>query len=78
MTLVDLQILDQEEDVDLAAIGVTARRLFASRRAQEWPPTVVAHQGWETLYAEATEGLGVLPNVAAAVEWANDLISRIP
>lgn len=76
--LVDLQILDQEEDVDLAAIGVTARRLFASRRAHEWPPTVVAHQGWETLYAEAAEGLGVLPNVVAAVEWANDLISRIP
>jgi hypothetical protein len=76
--LVDLQILDQEEGVDLAAIGVTARRLFTSRRAQPWPPTVVAHQGWETLYAEAAEGLGVLPDVAAAVEWANDLISRIP
>jgi hypothetical protein len=56
--LVDLQILDQEEDVDLATIGVTARRLFTSRRAQEWPPTVVAHEGWETLYAEAAEGLG--------------------
>jgi hypothetical protein len=39
---------------------------------------VVAHEGWETLYAEAAEGLGVLPDVAAAVEWANDLISRIP
>jgi hypothetical protein len=75
--LVDPQILDQEEDVDLAAIGVTARRLFTSRRAQPWPPTVVAHQGSETLYVEAAEGLGVLPEVAAAVEWATTSF-RIP
>ena len=56
--LVDLQILDQEEEIDLAAVGATARRLFASRRAQGWPPTVVAYEGWDTIYAEAAAGFG--------------------
>src|SRR6185437_12420116 len=32
--LVELHILDQEEEIDLAAVGATARRLFTSRRAQ--------------------------------------------
>jgi hypothetical protein len=76
--LVDLQILDQEESVEMAAVGVVARRLFDSRGAQDWPPTVVAHDGWDTIYAEAAVGLGVLPDVTAAVEWANDFIGRVP
>lgn len=76
--LVDLQILDQDEDIDLTAVGATARRLFAARRGQTWPPTVVAYQGWETTYAEAADGLGVLPDVTAAVVWTNDFIARIP
>ncbi len=76
--LVDLQILDQEEEIDLAAVGATARRLFTSRRAQGWPPTVVAYEGWDTIYAEAAAGLGVLPDVDAAVAWANDFVARIP
>lgn len=76
--LVDLQILDQEEEMDLAAVGATARRLFTSRRAQGWPPTVVAHEAWDTIYAEAAAGLGVLPDVGAAVAWANDFVARIP
>ena len=76
--LVDLQIIEQEEELDLEAVGVTARRLFTSRRAQEWPPVIVAHEGWDTLYAEAAVDLGVLPDVGAAVVWANELIPRIP
>lgn len=76
--LVDLQIIEQEEDLDLEAVGVTARRLFISRRAQEWPPVIVAHEGWDTLYAEAAVDLGVLPDVGEAVVWTNELIARIP
>ena len=75
--LVDLQILVEEEPVDLVAAGVTARRLFASRRAQSWPPTVVAFEGWAAIYADAAAELEVLPTVDAAVAWANQLVARI-
>lgn len=75
--LVDLQILCDEEDVDLAVACDAGRRLFAARQAQPWPPVVVAHDNWTTLYTEAAEGLGVLDTVDAALEWANDLVGRI-
>lgn len=75
--LVDIQILIEEEEVDLAAVGVTARRLFTSRSAHPWPPTVVAHDGWTTIYAAAADGLEVIADAGNAVAWANDLIARI-
>jgi len=76
--LVDLQILVREESPDLAAVGVTARRLFAARRVQAWPPSVVVHPRWSTIYAEAAEGLEVLASVDEAVAWANEeLIARM-
>lgn len=74
--LVDLQILEQEETIDYAELREIATRLFAARRAQEWPPTVVEYDDWDTIYAEAAEGLGVLPTVGEAVVWANELIAR--
>lgn len=75
--LVDLQILCEEEDIDFAAACDAGNRLFAARRAQPWPPAVIAHDNWASLYAEAAEGLDVLDDVDAAVEWANDLVARI-
>src|SRR5439155_18883729 len=74
--LVDLQILDQEEIVDMAAVATVAQRLFAARRGHAWPPTVVAHERWDTIYAEAAAGLEVLADVDAAVAWANAFIAR--
>lgn len=74
--LVDLQLLMQEGAVDFVAIGVTAARLFAARRKQTWPPTVVAYDRWDTIYAEAADGLDVLDNLEDAIAWANDLIAR--
>jgi hypothetical protein len=74
--LVDLQILEQEETIDYAELREIGTRLFATRRAQEWPPTVVEYEDWDTIYAEAAEGLEVLPTVTEAVAWANDLIAR--
>jgi len=73
--LVDLQILDQDEKIDPDRVGPIATRLFAARQAQSWPPVVVAHEGWDTLYAAAAEGLNVLPDVARAVTWTNALIA---
>ena len=74
--LVDMQILEQEETIDYAELREIGARLFAARRAQEWPPTVVAYDDWDTIYAEAADGLRVLPTVGDAVAWANDLVAR--
>lgn len=74
--LVDLQILAEEEDIDYAAVNATGRRLFAARRTQSWPPTVVAFDGWDMIYAAAADGLGVIDNVDDAVVWTNDFIAR--
>ena len=74
--LVDLQILEQEETIDYAELREIGTRLFVARRAHEWPPTVVEYDDWDTIYAQAAEGLDVLPTVTDAVAWANDLIAR--
>jgi predicted nucleotidyltransferase component of viral defense system len=74
--LVDLQILEQEERIDMTAVDAVATRLFDARRGTPWPPTVRAYEGWDTIYASATDGLDVLQDVHAAVEWANDFIAR--
>jgi hypothetical protein len=74
--LVDLQILAQEENIDMAEVDDLGARLFASRHAQTWPPTVVVHAGWDTLYDDAAKSLEVLPDVDAAVDWANEFIAR--
>lgn len=74
--LVDLQILDQEEAIDMAAVGATAKRLFDARRTHPWPAVVVAHERWDSVYVEAAEGLAVIDNVHDAVNWANAFISQ--
>lgn len=75
--LVDLQLLDQEESIDMSEVGATAQRLFAARRSHSWPPVVIAHEGWDTLYTEAADGLAVIENVDDAVVWANQFIARV-
>lgn len=75
--LVDLQLLDQGGDLNPTQVAATCVRLFAYRREQAWPPTIVVGQRWDTLYAEAAEGLDALPTVLDAVAWANALVQRI-
>ena len=75
--LVDLQLLEEEEEVELAAVNAIATRLFAGRGAQIWPPGVRAYDGWDMLYAKAAEGLNVMADVDEAVQWANDFIGRV-
>jgi hypothetical protein len=74
--LVDLQLLSRD-GIDLPTTIVIARRLFASRRAQPWPPTVVVFSKWDTIYVEAADGLEVLPTVEQAAAWANVLIADL-
>jgi hypothetical protein len=59
------------------AYVMAAVRLFDYRRAHAWPPTVVAGEEWKSIYAEAADGLAVLPDVDDAVAWANDLVAKI-
>lgn len=75
--LVDLQLIDKGESLDFAQVAATCVRLFAYRRQQAWPPSIAAGAGWDTLYAEAAEGLEVLPTADEAVAWANAFIERI-
>ena len=75
--LIDLQLIGAHECLDLAEVRTTCERLFAYRRARPWPPTVIAGEGWESLYAEQVGGLDVLPTVLEAVAWVNELIGRI-
>lgn len=74
--LVDLQLLDRSQPIDMADVGAIGERLFARRGVQGWPPTVVAHDGWEAAYSEAAEGLELLADVEQAVVWTNALIAR--
>ena len=75
--LVDLQLIMGNADVDLARTRRVCVRLFAYRKAQQWPPRVVSGEGWGELYATQAEGLDVLSDLSEAIEWANVLVSRI-
>ena len=74
--LVDLQILEQDEAIDLAAVNATSQRLFLARQGHHWPPTVVEYDRWDTIYADAAAGLNVIDHVTDAVTWANNFIAR--
>lgn len=75
--LVDLQLLDAGEPLNLAQVGDTCVRLFDYRRQQAWPPTITVGADWDTLYAEAAEGLDALPTIDEAVAWTNNFVRRV-
>lgn len=75
--LVDLQLLAKGEDLDPGRVRATCVRLFEYRRQQAWPPTVVAGDRWDTLYAAAIDNIDALPDIATAVAWVNAFIERI-
>ena len=75
--LVDLQLIVARESVDYSAVRQVCRRLFAYRRQQAWPPTMLKGDDWDELYLAQSEGLEALPTVDDAIEWANDLVNRI-
>ena len=77
--LVDIQILAAVEDLDYASIAAIGPRLFAYRKHHEWPPTVVAYNGWGGLNASACEDIvndTVLADVGGAVAFVNGIIER--
>jgi hypothetical protein len=77
--LVDIQILAAVEDLDYTAIAAIGPRLFAYRQRHQWPPTVIAHHGWDNLYASARQDIDnntVLATVTEAVDLVNSIIAR--
>ncbi|MFN3256445.1 MAG: nucleotidyl transferase AbiEii/AbiGii toxin family protein [Ilumatobacter sp.] len=75
--LVDLQILELEEPIDKTAVAEIATRLFRARNAYTWPPVVISHPSWPTIYAEAADGLDVLTDIEDAVAWTNNFITSL-
>lgn len=75
--IVDLQLLARNENLDLSRVRETCVRLFAYRRQQVWPPSLVVGANWSTLYASAAEDVDVIKDVAEAVDWANEFIGHI-
>lgn len=75
--LVDLQIIVGNGEVDWRKTRETCERLFAYRRKQRWPPTVVKGDEWEALYAAQRGSLDVLEDVDSAVAWTNVLVRKI-
>lgn len=75
--LVDLQLIADRENVDYAKTRTTCERLFSYRKKQPWPPVVTVGADWQSLYADAAEGLDVLESVEEAVTWTNGFIDRI-
>lgn len=75
--LVDLQLMLERSEFDESALGSLCERLFAYRRAQEWPPHIEKTPSWDTTYDFAAEGLDVLGTAGEATSWANSLILTI-
>ncbi len=73
--LVDLQLIAPMTDP--ALVAATAKRLFRFRTEHPWPPTATEGPDWESLYAEAAEGLDVLPTVAEAIAWLNNYVATL-
>ena len=73
--LVDLQLMAPLTDDTLTV--ATTRRLFTFRQQHSWPARVTPGPTWTSLYTDAAEGLDVLSDLDAAVDWANQYIARI-
>ena len=75
--LIDLQVMSLRSEIDYPKTKETCVRLFAYRDLHTWPPIIRKEENWESLYESQSEGLPVAASVDEAINWANNLISRI-
>ncbi len=75
--LIDLQLMFDRSEIDLALTRQICIRLFAFRRMQNWPPKVSEGQDWSEIYEEGRNRTGLSRTLEEAIVWANDLIGRI-
>ncbi len=75
--LIDLQLILEHANLDLAKTAEICRRLFAYRKVHIWPPMIERGADWDVSYNGQRGSLSVLSDVDAAIKWANDLIRQI-
>lgn len=75
--LIDIQLIIAHEKVDLREVRQICERVFANRRAHQWPPMLQATDDWRIAYDKTRNGLNVLPSCDDAVSWLNELIGKI-
>ncbi|MEI6700450.1 MAG: nucleotidyl transferase AbiEii/AbiGii toxin family protein [Actinomycetota bacterium] len=71
--LVDIQILCANDEINPVELSEAGHRVFAIRKSGTWPPTITSLPGWDSIYFEAAQGLGVRP-LDEAIQWLNELI----
>lgn len=75
--LVDLQVMVLESGIEYSKVKEICIRLFAYRCQQAWPPVIRKNEDWDQLYENQVGGLPVAGSVDEAIDWANDLVTRI-
>ena len=75
--LVDLQVIFKNQDIDPTITAITCVRLFKSRRALPWPPELKFNLEAKSLYTNAVEQTGAVPDLELAVAWFNEMIAKL-
>lgn len=75
--LIDLQLIIQNEELDVAKTADICRRLFSYRKMHTWPMKIQKGEGWDRVYEEQRGDLPVAESCDEAVRIINDLIDRL-
>ena len=75
--LIDLQLIMANAEIDYKRAAELCRKLFTYRQVHTWPPRIVKGENWETMYTGQMRDLPILSSVDEAINWANELITRI-
>ena len=75
--LIDLQLIMANAEIDYKRAAGLCRKLFTYRQVHTWPPMIVKGENWETMYTGQMRDLPILSSVDEAINWANELITRI-
>lgn len=75
--LVDLQVIFKNQAIDQVITATTCLRLFKSRRTLCWPPELTFNIEAKSLYTNALERTGAVPDLELAIEWFNEMIAKL-
>ena len=75
--LVDLQVIFKNQAIDQVITATTCLRLFKSRRTLCWPPELTFNIEAKSLYTNALERTGAVPDLELAIEWFYEMIAKL-
>ena len=75
--LVDLQVIFKNQAIDQVITATTCLLLFKARRTLCWPPELTFNIEAKSLYTNALERTGAVPDLELAVEWFNEMIAKL-